>query len=156
MSTHTANLSHWALDAATRGLRTLKPGSAVTLQPNADGELRIARGAAWATVRGPHAGNAGAPGGDVLLEPGARIALRGGQALVLEPIATASVRMQTVAYDFRAAPPEDADWQHAVAEPAHELQHALAAVPRALGRLAHGLVVWVRQRMAVTQPAHCA
>ena len=125
-----STLSRLAREAAARGLWTLAPARALTLRPRRDGVLRIARGAAWATRGGPHAGTAeGGPEGDLLLAPGARLALRAGDTLVLEPIAAGGEPAGVVAFDW------------------HE-STALGGAAQAFARLARGMLRWSGGRLA--------
>ena len=155
MSHPESTLSRLALDAAAHGLWTLAPARALTLRPRRDGVLHLARGAAWATRSGPHAGTAeGGPQGDLLLAPGTRLALRAGDTLVLEPIATGGEPARLLAFDWcehtalHAAPA----WHEAVARPAHDLGRALADATHAFARLARGVLRWAGGRL-VRRPA---
>lgn len=71
------------------GCWTLARDRAVTLGARQAGFLRIAQGAVWATLDGPHQGPAN-DWGDVVLKGGARIHLTPGQQVVLEPYSAAA------------------------------------------------------------------
>ncbi|MFT3779467.1 MAG: DUF2917 domain-containing protein [Ottowia sp.] len=145
-----STLSRLAPEAATRGLWTLSPARALTLRPRRDGVLHLARGAAWATRAGPHAGTAeGGPQGDLLLAPGTRLPLRAGDTLVLEPIAAHGEPARAIAFDWRetTAPHAAPAWHEAVARPAHDLARALAEATHAFARLARGVLRWSGGRL---------
>ena len=154
MSHPESTLSRLALDAAAHGLWTLAPARALTLRPRRDGVLHLARGAAWATRTGPHAGTAeGGPQGDLLLAPGTRLPLRAGDALVLESIAAGDEPARVVAFDWResAARHTAPAWHEAVARPAHDLTRALGEAAHAFARLARGALHWAGGRLARRQ-----
>lgn len=71
------------------GCWTLARDRAVTLDPREGGFLRVAHGAVWATLDGPHQGPANDLG-DVVLRSGARIHLAPGQHVVLESFPAAA------------------------------------------------------------------
>ena len=68
---------------ALPGTWKLARGRAITLQPTADGILRIAHGRVWATVDGPHGGTPW-DSGDHVLEVGRSMWVKAGQRVVLE------------------------------------------------------------------------
>ena len=72
-----STLSRLALEAASKGIRTLGPTQAQTLRPSSNGVLTVARGAVWVTGLGPHEGTAeGGPQGDLVLTSGASLAVQ--------------------------------------------------------------------------------
>ena len=144
-----STLSRLAHEAASNGLWTIAPARALTLRPQRHGVVHIARGAAWATHAGPHEGTAeGGPQGDLLLEPGARLALRAGDTLVLEPIAVHGQPAHAVAFEWHEAAGLKAQaWQDAVARPASDLRRALGDAARAFARLAQGVLGWAASRL---------
>lgn len=128
-------LSPHALAAASHGIETLAPTQARTLLADRAVVVRIARGAAWATRRGPHAGTAeGGPQGDLLLEAGARLRLEAGESLVLEPIGVHGLAAGRLAFDWCAdegGATAPMDTAHAVARLARgALIRALQHLPR--------------------------
>lgn len=135
-------LSVLALQATTNAPRTLAPGHARTLRPARAGELRILRGSAWVTLRA----NAlparvyDTPR-DLFLAAGDGLALRAGQALVLEPIAHDGTPASTVAYLWCNAADASA-WSAAVAGPAKDLRRALIQAAHAAAALARGALGW--------------
>ncbi|MCZ4312133.1 DUF2917 domain-containing protein [Comamonadaceae bacterium G21597-S1] len=66
------------------GCWTLARDRAITLDARQSGYLRIAQGAVWATLEGPHLQGAANEWGDQVLRSGARIHLASGQQVVLE------------------------------------------------------------------------
>jgi len=111
----------------------LAAGRAITLRPDAAGELRIGQGCVWLTLDGPHERRAG----DLFLEAGASLPIAAGQRVVLEPVARAGTR--EAAIDWRpAVAPEG--WAAAVTQPAEDLRLAAGAAGLAL-RAAAGAFV---------------
>ena len=101
MSHPESTLSRLALEAAAKGIHTLAPLQAHTLRALGDGVLTVARGALWVTDLGPHAGTAeGGPQGDVVLPAGARLNVRAGSALVIEPIGLHGEAAQLAAFGW--------------------------------------------------------
>jgi hypothetical protein len=148
MSHPQSPLSRLALEAASQGLWTVSPARALSLRPRRAGVLCIAHGAAWVTRSGPHPGTAeGGPQGDLLLQAGERLALRAGDALVLEPVATPGQPAATLAFDWREASADALLWREAVGRPAHELGRALAEAAHAFARLARGVPAWAVARL---------
>lgn len=103
-------LSQLALAAVARGVQTLAPGRAMTIQARRQGELCVVRGSIWATRRGPHAATAGAAQGDLILGAGMRLALRAGETLVLEPIGLHGAPACVAAFDWCDAPRPWSRW----------------------------------------------
>lgn len=66
------------------GCWTLPRDRAITLDAREPGYLRLAHGAVWATLDGPHAQGQANEWGDVVLRCGAHIRLGPGQQVVLE------------------------------------------------------------------------
>lgn len=66
------------------GCWTLAPDRAITLDTREPGYLRVAHGALWATLEGPHAQGPANEWGDLVLRCGARIRLAPGRQVVLE------------------------------------------------------------------------
>ncbi len=144
MSHPESTLSRLALEAASKGIRTLAPMQAQTLRPLDNGILTVARGAVWVTDLGPHDGTAeGGPQGDVVLPAGASLQVAAGRALVIEPIGLHGQPAQLAAFDWRAADESDQlAWNVAVRRPANELGHAVADAAHALARLVRGVAAW--------------
>ena len=138
-------LSRLALEAASKGIRTLGPTQAQTLRPSSNGVLTVARGAVWVTGLGPHEGTAeGGPQGDLVLTSGASLAVQAGSVWVIEPIGLHGQPAQLAAFDWHAA--EDADrlaWQAAVAHPASEFGHAMGDAAQAFVRLVRCAAMWL-------------
>lgn len=70
---------------ALPGCWTLARDRAIKLDTRDPGYLRVAHGAVWATLDGPHEQGQANEWGDVVLRCGARIRLVPGQQVVLEP-----------------------------------------------------------------------
>ena len=121
----------------------LGAGRALTLQPRDAAELRVTQGRIWATLDGPHAG-AGNESGDLVLQPGQRLALRAGQRLVIEswdPVAQgpASFVWQTQPARLPLSMHSGSRWQMAVAQPLRDLRRGLQQVAHACGQLLWGV-----------------
>ena len=150
MSHAEQTLSLLALNAAAKGIQTLAPAQARTLRAGHATVLRMARGAAWVTRCGPHAGTAeGGPQGDLLLEAGEQLHLNAGETLVLEPIGQHGQAPRLVAFDWHEAERNAAPlrWEQAVGGPAGELAQSLSDVGQALVRLGRGALAWSLQRL---------
>lgn len=112
---------------------------AMTLAPNGDGLLRVARGNVWATFDGPHL-PLGVRGGDLVVEAGETVFIAAGERVVIEagtPGQDAYFYWDLVP-ETRAVPVER--WR-AVLAPWHELQAALVASVAAAGRLVLAIAV---------------
>lgn len=122
----------------------LGAGRALTLQPRDAAELRVTQGRIWATLDGPHAGAANASG-DLVLQPGQRLALRPGQRVVIEswdPVAQgpASFVWQTQPARLPLSVHSGSRWQTAVAQPLRDLRRGLQQAGSACGQLLWGVV----------------
>ena len=125
---------NWRLDA----------GRALTLQPRDAAELRVTQGRIWATLDGPHTGAANA-WGDLVLQPGQRLALRPGQRVVIEswdPVAQgpAGFVWQTQPARLPLSVHSGSRWQLAVVQPLRDLRRGLQQVALACGHLLGGVV----------------
>jgi hypothetical protein len=123
---------------ALPGTWKLARGRAITLQPTADGILRIAHGRVWATVDGPHGGTPW-DSGDHVLEVGRSMWIRAGQRVVIEawsrpgsayfswdPALVPALAPAAARPRLNLAP---------VLQPLADLRLALALAARAAGRL---------------------
>ena len=124
---------NWRLDA----------GRALTLQPRDAAELRVTQGRIWATLDGPHMGAANA-WGDLVLQPGQRLALRPGQRVVIEswdPVAQgpAGFVWQTQPARLPVSLHSGSHWQTAVAQPLRDLHRSLSQAAHACGQLLWGV-----------------
>lgn len=84
-SMHHLQLPASPTGAGLPGCWTLPRERAITLDARKPGYLRVAHGAIWVTMDGPHVQGAANDWGDLVLRSGARIRLVPGQPVVLEP-----------------------------------------------------------------------
>ena len=127
--------------STTRPAGSWKLGAAraMTLAPERDGLLRVARGQLWATFDGPHP-PVGVREGDLIIEEGQAIFVAAGERVVIE----GTSRGEDVFFQWeplpevRAVPIER--WR-AVAAPWRDLQGALAATVVAAAHLVKALLV---------------
>ncbi|WP_028603584.1 DUF2917 domain-containing protein [Ottowia thiooxydans] len=148
----TSNTPYLPTLGRASGAWTLEPGHAMTLRPRQNGEILIIHGAVWATLDGPHEGLESGPLGDLHLQPGARLALRAGRQIVLEPIVAqgaCAASTPAVNFDWIASPPSAAaaSWETTVAQPAGELSRALNEARGAFKRLVWGVLTWSGERL---------
>lgn len=138
---------------ALSGCWKLGQGQALTLRPVRPGVLQIAHGRVWITF--DHAcHDDGVRGGDHVLEAGDSLKLLPGQALVMEPWATA--RQRAVYFSWDPVPAGEgvsirtrpaallaglAPWRAGVLQPLRDLGVALGLAGVALARLAVGLAL---------------
>ncbi len=157
--THFSELQPSRSNAAVTGLWKLTAGRALSLQPQQAGVLRIAQGAAWATLDVPHDGPGNASG-DHLLQAGQDFVVRAGQHLVLEPSGTgagSSVFFEWLPLANASTVFTEQD-SRAVTQPWRDLGQALAMAGTALLRLGGGIVAYTGQRLGLrpaAQVSHC-
>lgn len=143
-----AQLLEAAPATALPGTWKLVRGRAITLRPATNGILRIAHGRVWATVDGPH-GNTPVDSGDLVLEVGGSLWVRGGQRVVIEAWNRAGAAY--FSWDPVLAPlmVPAAERRRlnleVVAQPLADLRLALGLAGGAVGRLAVGVA-----RLAMT------
>jgi hypothetical protein len=126
------------------GCFKINAGNALTLTPNAPGELRIAHGRVWVTF-GHAADDALVRAGDYFLGAGDLLRLLPGQQLVIEPCEKDA--NESVYFSWEpdtatqlAASPRRVQHAHAeVRQPLLDLGTALQNAGKALGRLVQGL-----------------
>jgi Protein of unknown function (DUF2917) len=85
---------------------TLARDRAISLTARQPGCLRVANGAVWATLDGPHVQGAANEWGDQVLRSGACLQLQSGQHVVLETYAVAANESSSLSWEPMAA--EDA------------------------------------------------
>ncbi len=135
--------------SACAGSWALKAGHATTLRPQQAGEFRVTHGGVWATLSGPHQGNACVQG-DQFLHAGEAITLQSGQYMVIEPWHDGKANAPTVYFTWAPAVQSvsvrspvvastPSTWLSDVANPARDLVIALRAALTASGRLVLGL-----------------
>ncbi len=117
------------------GCWTLARDRAITLDARQSGYLRIAHGAVWATLDGPHLQGAANEWGDQVLRSGARIRLASGQQIVLE------------SYPLAANEEACFSWEPEVSEPAPSMPVRARVAQRLrawMSALDRGLVRWLQ------------
>jgi hypothetical protein len=77
--------------------------------------------------------------GDIFIGPGVGLALRAGQAVVIESWPADADSSTCLVWEAAAPSPQARYWQHAVRPAARELGQGLAQVARALAHLVRGL-----------------
>ena len=129
----------------------LPKGQAQTFVPDKDGVLRIQAGRAWVTMGRSHlcsdpVAQTLMVGDDLFLDATARLPLRAGQTIVVEPWSIDPAEGVALAWDVVLSNSAQR-WQLTVVQPAHELAQGLVQAGLAFGKMLQGLFGYTSLRL---------
>ena len=121
----------------------LPKGQAQTFVPDKDGVLHIQSGRAWVTMGRSHpcfdaAARTGMADDDLFLDATARLPLRAGQTIVVEPWSIDPAEGVALAWEVVLSS-RTRRWQLTVVQPAHELVQGLVKAGLAFAKMLQGL-----------------